>query len=248
MTDELDKNDQQPAEPEETGPAQHEAPLSPPLEKKPRAESAVEPHEPVPATQSARLKMADEMKSGGTPFNYRGELGQNGGINTSGSNGAGSFLVVVSLLLALLITGIAAFKGWSEISIVSDKVERVNHSVERLAEKLNKKINLNEETGKAIARSELQKSLKALGEILGLDDPEATRKAVELQGKIMDLLALIGVREFVVTKKPGNKDVATGATGGGGGKPSVVEHDHPSALSGKEPSDISEPASSGQEL
>ncbi len=247
MTDELDKNDQQPAEPEEMNPAQHEAPSPhPPMEEGSLEQPPVPSHDqPAPATQSAQLKMADEMKSGGTPFNYRGELGQNGMINTSGSNGAGSFLVILSLLLALLITGIVAFKGWNELSTVSDKIDRVNHSVERLAEKLNRKINLNEETGRAVARSELQKSLKALGEILDLDDPETTRKAIELQGKIMDLLALIGVKEFVITKKPGNNDEATG---GMGDKSTIAEPDQPANLSGKEPSDAPEPASGDQEL
>ncbi len=147
--------------------------------------------EEAPASPSAQMKMAGEIESGGTPYNYDGALEED---RASGPPPAvNSFsLTRVAALTAVGALILIAVVGWRIMETVSVKIDSVNSNVERLTDRLLLESRLAKRTGKAVVRAELQKSLKSLERLVATGDPVVKAEAVKLQNEIMEVMALIG--------------------------------------------------------
>ncbi len=143
-----------------------------------------------PASKGAQLKMDDETRHGGTPYNYGLEPEENeteADDSGSGFSLAGIFtLVVFTLLIGAIII------GWIIINDLTQKLEAVNADMSALSELVEKTGEANTEASKAVIRAELQKSLAVLEQTIAMDDPILTDEAIALKEKVLEALALLG--------------------------------------------------------
>ncbi|VAX19147.1 hypothetical protein MNBD_NITROSPINAE03-1800 [hydrothermal vent metagenome] len=173
-------------------PAETNPPPFPPSEPKP---------EEAPASPSAQMKMAGEIESGGTPYNYDGELEEDRAsgqpppaVNHFSFTRVAALTAVGALILITVV-------GWRIIENVSIKIDGINSNVEKLADRFLVESRLARKTGKAVVRAELQKSLMSLERLMATGDPLIKAEAIKLQNEIMEVMALIGAGAGVVVKK-----------------------------------------------
>jgi len=165
-------------------PAEANPPPFPPSESKP---------EPAPASPRAQMKMAGEIESGGTPYNYNGTLEENHASGNPQLPAAGGFsLTNVTALTALGALILISVVGWRIMETVSVKIDGVNSNVERLTDRLLLESRLAKRTGRAVVRAELQKSLRSLEYLITTADPLVKAEAIKLKNEIREVLALLG--------------------------------------------------------
>ncbi len=148
--------------------------------------------EAPPASQSAQIKMAGEMESGRTPYDYSAELekDQAAGAALSARRGISFSGIAAFAAIAALIA--VSLVGWQIINYVSQKIDSVNTSVERLADRLIVQSRIATKTSKAVVRAELQKSLRTLEQVIARGDLETKQEALKLQSEIREVMALLG--------------------------------------------------------
>ncbi len=147
------------------------------------------------ASQSAQMKMAGEMESGRTPYDYSAELEKDQAAGAALSAGRGVSFSGIAAFAAIAALIAVSLVGWQIVNNVSQKIDSVNTSVERLADRLIVQGRIATKTGRAVVRAELQKSLRTLEQVIALGDPETKQEALKLQSEIRAVMALLGSGE-----------------------------------------------------
>lgn len=164
-------------------PAQAATPSYPPPEPKP---------EPAPASPSAQMKMAGEIESGGTPYNYSGALEEDRApVKKPVRSFSMTNVLALTAVGALIVLSVV---GWRIMETVSVKIDGVNSNVERLTQRLLLESRLANKSSRAVIRAELQKSLKSIEHLIATGDPLVKTEAIMLKNEIREVMALLAAR------------------------------------------------------
>ncbi len=137
----------------------------------------------------ATQKMADDIESGRSPYNYGPAGAQDGETTRPSGETADSSIGVVALTLAVVVVAVAVAFGWSKFEDVSGKLENMTLQVSELSSQLIEQREAGKLTAKAIIRMELRKSLNALERTIALGDARITARALELRDEVSNMLA-----------------------------------------------------------
>ncbi len=130
----------------------------------------------------ATRKMADEIKSGRSPYDFRGEIQEK---QSFFANFPMAGVVFVALLLFLAA---ATFFGYQKYTDMSDQFDDMAVEITTLSEQLHVLRDSNDWTSKSVVRAELQKTLVALERVIALGEVEVTKKALDLREEINAIL------------------------------------------------------------
>lgn len=130
-----------------------------------------------------KQKMTDEIKRGGAPYDFTGEIDKEksggGGFSPSGK----------FLLIAILALGGVAFAGWILFENISGRMENMAKQISGLTEQVSAYRASNKLTELSLMRAELKKALSALEGAIALGDVEVTKKALKLRDEVNAVLA-----------------------------------------------------------
>ena len=180
--------------------------------------------------ESARMKMADEVESGRSPYDYSAEAaqksrpGKDAGADRSGGFSLANVAVSVSVVALLG----AAFMGWKMFTDLTGEVDKMAVAVRELSEQLRSQKDTGRLAGKALARAELKRALVTLDGVIALGDPDLTPKAIELRDEALDILMSLEPGKAVQQKgevAPETKESAAAPADAGESAAAPVERD-----------------------
>ncbi|VAX19956.1 hypothetical protein MNBD_NITROSPINAE02-1370 [hydrothermal vent metagenome] len=159
---------------------------TPPIPDSPVAEPSVVKNKgkenPGSPVGEATRKMADEIKSGRSPYDFRGEIQEK---KSFFANFPVAGVVFVALFLFLAV---ASFFGYQKYNDMSGQFEDMGVEITTLSEQLRVLRDSNDWTSKSVVRAELQKTLVALERVIALGEVDITKKALALREEINAIL------------------------------------------------------------
>lgn len=146
----------------------------------------------------ATRKMADEIESGRSPYDFRGE------IIEKKSFIANFPLAGVVFTIALIFLAVASFFGYQKYTDMSGQFEDMAVEITTMSEQLRVLRDSNDWTSKSVIRAELRKTLVTLERVIALGEVEATKKALKLREEINAILIELerGVIEDEISSAP----------------------------------------------
>lgn len=137
----------------------------------------------------ARFKMADEVESGRSPYNFSPEVSPLDFTHEESDGGRVFSIANVAAVVALVALIGAGYMGWKMFTSLSGEIDRISHGIEELSEQLKAQREAGRVTGKAVTRSELRQTLTTLDSVIALGDAEVTDKALDLRGEVLEILS-----------------------------------------------------------
>lgn len=155
-----------------------------------------------PASKSAQRKMANEIQSGRTPYNYSAEEGFEDRPASGGAKGGSSFsLGNVFALIAIGVVSLGGYVMYVMVDGLSQSMDNLNRNVDTLAAAVAQQGRQGRRTSEAIIRAEFMQARAALEGVAAIGDPRVSHKAREMVAQID--LAL----DAITPRKQGNDEI-----------------------------------------
>ena len=137
------------------------------------------------------MKMADEVESGRSPYDYSAEI-EKAYREGARKSRKGSPLVNIAAVAAFFLIFAAAFMGWKMFNDMSSEMDKMGVNIRELTEQLSAQRERGMKTGAAVTRSELKKTLVTLDSVMALGDEELSEKASKLRDAVLSILSGAG--------------------------------------------------------